>query len=189
MTQDPVPSAYPVGQPPAPPSPSNRRPTWATVIGIISIVMASFALLGVLLTPLSLEIMRTQRRLSGMSTPSTLAGRGPVTLSPTAEFPSHWDEFTIAGGVVGGVLGVVLLAGGIQLLRQRPAAQPLHVIYAVGSIAWGLVWIGLMPPLGLFAGLAAMGAVLGMTYPIVVLVFTLRRSSRQWFAELRRRGA
>lgn len=104
-----------------PPYVHTEAPRWPSVVGTISIVWASLNLAcggcG-LLSPV----------LMGSFVASAEARMGPM---PEVMKPGVAQ---LAMGVVTLLWAIMLLVAGIMLTLRRPAARPLHLVYAIGSI-------------------------------------------------------
>lgn len=142
MTEQPIDPPHVADQPTpasaAPPSiagkvMSAKRPAnWPSVIGIIAIVLGSCASVGGLFTACSVLFYDVIAKI--VPDPSTL------------QVARDWASWTVGSGVVSSLLAIVLLVGGIQLLRRRPQAvltlriwAVLKVILAVVSSVMGVI--------------------------------------------------
>ncbi|MGB2819381.1 MAG: hypothetical protein WBF17_00265 [Phycisphaerae bacterium] len=183
MTQNPY-SQPPSPQPPYPQAqayyPPPKRSVWPTVIGIISIILAA---LGLICTPL-MTIMNTFNPASQQ------------VYEYLPDWYRTWEVVSAFGGIIWGVL---LLIAGIGLLKRRPVARTLHLVYAVSSMVVavinGFVLVsvlsdtGGMPApvrVGMIGG--AVGGTCGaLIYPVFLLIWFLRASIaaevRSWAAE------
>ncbi len=157
-------------------------PVWPKVIGIISIVWAS---LGIFCTGCG--------ALGGVFGMQALKANPEVgELPPTMEFGPV--DFALGG--IGLALAILLLVGGIFLLSRKPSSRPIHIFYALASIAVSIgatvnafgkmeamnKWVQENPD-SMFAGAgstgapamagAFIGAVVGLAYPAFLLVWFL----------------
>ncbi len=112
----------------------------------------------------------------------------PPNLSHIFDYPSWFETALAVRGALDLLLCGLLLFGGIQLLRHKPSYRPAHLIYAflalVGMIAW-VVTCALSK--SIMSMTPAMCAVLlGLPYPIVVLVFMFGAERTAWYRGLRR---
>lgn len=105
----------------APPAPQTEPPPkWPKVLGIISIVIASFGLvcggLGLAVAPLMGGFMEAQ--LEG------------------APMPDAWKvgPVDVTLGIAGLLLSVLLLFAGITLVARSPTGRLLHLVYAIPAI-------------------------------------------------------
>jgi len=197
MSQDPHspgPSPPPVGAVYTGPvlvAPLPTQPAWPTVVGIISLCVAGLSLacdtiglIGQLIVMLfvqpSVGAMQPGFR-PGWATASTLLTTGADMIAT-----------------------VVLLIGGVLLLKRRPLARPLHLVYGVATFAivminatmfvvmirQATVAAATMPATGpasgpampsaargmLFGGITGgIGMAISLIYPIFLLVWFLRR--------------
>jgi len=185
MTRNPYsqapPPQPPYTQPPVAYYPPQGRPsTWPTVIGIISIILAS---LGLLCTPLLTVVNAVN----------------PGTQKVYEYLPDWYRTWEIVGMFGGIVFAVVLLIGGITLLKRRPVGRTLHLVYAVVSFAAAAVNVvifatiiaktaGMPTPMraGLIGG-GVGGTCGGLIYPIFLLIWFLRariaQEVRTWAGE------
>ncbi len=103
-----------------------------------------------------------------------------------AGFPAWWQTYNTAAGLAGILLSFVLLAAGIQTLRRRPAGRTLHLMWAGLGLAIAVVnvvvaVVGLLPAveqdvaIGAAGGMCC-GMVIGLAYPIFLLIWFMRKS-------------
>jgi hypothetical protein len=170
----------PYTQTPAYYPPQQKRSVWPTVIGIISIILAS---LGLLCTPLV----------------TITNAINPTTQQVYEYLPDWYRTWEIVGMFGGIVFAVVLLIGGITLLKRRPVGRTLHLVYAVVSFAVAVVNVvifatiigqtaGMPAPMraGLIGG-GVGGTCGGLIYPVFLLIWFLRapiaEEVRTWAGE------
>jgi hypothetical protein len=173
------PPAYPPPPPPAPPPPPppypQRPPSWPKVIGIISIV---FAGLGLICTPIGL---------------ATREAAGPAGAEAMEGAPPWYATYQTASALAGIVVAAILLVAGILLCKRRPAGRTMHITYAilnivvaVGNVIAAASAVGQMdsgpagaaPFKGVFIGGIVIGLVIGLAYPIFILVWFTRPKVR-----------
>jgi cation transport ATPase len=158
---------------------SRLRPGWAMPFGIISICYAAFGLL--------------VRAI-------TLAGNIFIlsTGKPVVGFPPWYNAYETILGVGLLVLVGVLAAAGIQLIRWRPVARPLHLVWAVAMLVSLLVCgcalaavasgqAGAAARAGMVIGGGIM-LVLRVAYPVLVLIWFLRGKVREQMEALKGAG-
>lgn len=166
----PAPAARP--QPAPAPSPAEAEvPPSVRVFGVLNII---FGGLGLLCSPFSLL------GVAGV--------QGNPLLSHTGVFYHGWTVFAAILGIVG---AAVMLVSGIWLYRYADWARKLAVGYAWFSIALGLAGIAVnlfaLAPLmgeaewplaiGLIAG--TVGGLVGLVYPVLLIVFLSRARTRE----------
>jgi len=155
-----------------------QRPASVTVFGILNIVFAAFGILALFASVfLFLPQANTQNPVIQI-----------IHDSPTY---AAWMKLSI---VLGAVVCVVLLAAGIGLLRLKPWAHTVSIVYGIYAIVMGLVgmvvnYFFLVQPMLAQAqqkqGAAAAGAIggaiggsiggcFGLIYPILLLIFMTR---------------
>lgn len=178
--------------PPVPPDAAPTEPLpyaysvvpskWPTAVGVISIIYAGLILL-------STSINTVQQFWQAASNRDMMAA-----------LPSWYGAYQAATTILRMALGVLLLVGGILLLRRRPASRGLHLAWAWGAAALTVLGFAIalwmmpvverevqraMPP---GAGPMATGAVwigviggfvIGLVYPIFVLAWFHRGRIRQ----------
>jgi len=161
--------------------PVKRQPGWPVAIGVISIVLAGMSLL---FTPLGL--------ISMAFTSSAMRSAGPPGMVPMAV---NVLPMQIVMALVGIAKGVVLLIAGIQLVRRRPSAAALHLVYAVAGVTVAVITtVILMHSMlvlaraPMFAVMAAgLGPLMQLAYPLFVLIWFCRRSIRRQIADWKRK--
>jgi len=151
------------------PPPMPRRSSWPTVIGVISISLAS---LGLICIPIS------------------VAGTALSPSSPQIDefMPAWFSVYQMTSYAISMGMSVLLLVAGILLLKRRPAGRTLHLVHAMISMVmavFGAVITVMIvsrmaegapaPMRAAFIGGAIGGTVFGMAYPIFLLVWFFRR--------------
>jgi len=151
----------------------RKTPSWAIVIGVISIVLAGLALI---CTPISLAV-------------TALIPEGTEVYEC---YPPWYRTYTMFTAMLGIVMAVVLLLAGISLLRRRNIAAALHLAYGVISAIMVILNIGIMaasidiPEVpdatkpGLIGGM--IGSFIGLVYPVFLIVWFMRRKIREEMA-------
>lgn len=156
-----------------------QRPTSVTVFGILNIVFGALALI---CTPFSLAFLFVPN--PAMETPAMAAFANPA-----------YRAWTLAMGVAGMGVSVLLIVAGIGLLKCRPWGRKISIGYAVYTIVASLVGAavsaimlasvansasGGSPETGvmLAGGIGGTigGACFALIYPIILLVFMFRPS-------------
>jgi hypothetical protein len=188
----------------------RERPTGILVLAILHIVGGAFGLFG---SCYAIALMAAATT-SPATTPSTFATpqggagapKGPPAPPSASEIMKYYEDhvpgykaFTFAALAASTVLDVMLITGGIGLLRMQPWARMLSIVYAplsilfhIVSFVYQLVYVvpathelfskhtNLGPMAPIMEASATIGAFLGqvvMIYPIVVLVMMLRRKT------------
>lgn len=184
----------------------RQRPTAILVFAILHIVGGS---LGIFASCYTIAMLGASWGTAATSAPAPAAPQqGPAIPAPpsASEIMRYYVDnvpgygaFQFGGLGMSVLLDLLLLAGGIGLLKMQPWARVLSLIYAPLSILFHIVsfvyQLVLVVPathdlfarnssLGPLASLMEMFATLGVfasllviIYPIVVLVFMLRRST------------
>ena len=160
-----------------------KRPTVLTVFAILNFVVASWAILGALLT----FVMMLLPRNPAMANPA---------LDLMRENPTY-GLYAKATLVIGVLAALVLIVAGTGLLMVRPWGRSLSIGYAVYAIFMALVnavvsFTWLLEPMAeqmaqtarcpketatlISVGSMAVGACIALIYPILLLIFMNRRS-------------
>jgi len=191
------PSAPPTTAGPLPPPETSA--TWATVIGVVAIVLGVLGTFGGIWGILSPLLMQYFDQV--------MPGYGLVTETTRA-----WAAWTISLSAVAAVLGLLLLAGGVGLVRRRHWSRAalicwalLKIILAVanGLVVWAVQQHALQEqsrmlgpgfaPGGPGATTVEAVAVLGMALtilwgwalPVFLLIWFSRRSIKAQMAQWR----
>jgi hypothetical protein len=98
------------------------RTAWPTVVGIFSIGLASLAILGAPLSLLMQEVNSEQRRIM-------------------ESMPDWYHTYHLPIMFVGLVINALLLVAGINLVKRKPLALTLHLVYVAMIVAWGFVTV------------------------------------------------
>lgn len=104
------------------------RPKWPTVIGVLSIVFGSGALLQSATSALGLLVVRAQ--MEGFAKQG--ADQGKID-----EYLAQYKSFVTLSSISLSLLALLLLASGILLLRRRRIAAVLHQVWAILKILVG----------------------------------------------------
>ena len=189
QTPPPVPPSQPIPpvQPASPPAGWPGQPVavayavqtkkiiWPTVIGSISLVLVGLRLLDVLFSAI-------WGSRGGMRAGAELLGK----------LPSWYQQFTVFGTVIGPLFTVLLLIAAIQLLRRHKASGGLYIVYAWLAVV--LSTLGLCASVMAFSQLQsqvdsimlvsmAAGWLIGMAFPVFLLVWFRRDKVREQIAE------
>ncbi len=114
--------------PPLPYAPSPPQRKWPTVIGTISIVFAVGAFLQSAASPLGTFLVETQMKEFG---------DGEGNPAKVDEYLQVYRSFVWQSAITMGFVALVLLVGGILLIRRRRLASPLLQTWAVLKILAG----------------------------------------------------
>ena len=165
----------------SPSPPGTNKPNWPIVIGVISVSLGGLGMIVNLISAL-LGGMRGNTQGAGIS------------------FPDWFGTYTRVEGVAGTGIALLLLLGGIALLRRRRPARPLHMVYAVANIISSLIEVYIVvsamgyfiEPGGQMATVmktsmyigAFVGGAAGCAYPIFLLIWLsrgrIRAEMQQW---------
>jgi hypothetical protein len=103
-----------------PGSPQRRKSTWPTVIGILSVVFASMALVC----------------LPAMTAWNAANPHSKKVYSYLPDWYRPWEIVSMFGGIV---FAILLLSAGVTLLKRRPVSRALHLAYGGLSVAISLI--------------------------------------------------
>jgi hypothetical protein len=159
-----------------------EKPTSVTVFGVLNCV---FGGLGIICTPIS---------LIGLFIGDLL----PMAQANRMEIAPGYKVFLVISAIAGVCFAAWLLSLGIGLLKMKSWARRGSVIYACIAIVWGIAGIiitvlatllGWMGPAesetpamigGMVGG--ACGGMLGLIYPVLLLIFMQSRKVKEAFA-------
>lgn len=114
------------------PATASSTTSWTKIIGIIAIIFGAGGLLQGLFTPFSLMMVKPQMQ--------SFVEQG-VDQAKVDDYLSQLAQASYAGAVAYSVLGILLLTGGILILRRRKTGSPLLQLWAVLKILIGGVLI------------------------------------------------
>lgn len=170
MTEVPPTATEPSSPPAAPPSVAPRPPRWHVPIGIISVALAG---LGMIISIFSVAGISMNSQQSEMM--ETL--------------PAWYGSYTRLTGLVGAGIALLLLAGGILLLKRRTAGRGLLLTYAVLNVIYALIGAVLMyraanemtgqgmeadmMRMGMRVG-AVFGTLIGSAFPVFLVIWFCR---------------
>ena len=169
---------------------SKKRPTSLTVFAILNLVFGGLGMFcnlcgvaGLVATPALEKMQKDQGAKGGFDTLE-------LQKHMEARIPGYailqWSQVGI-----GVILSLILILGGIGLLRMQPSARWLCVGYSIISIIYHLSYMiytiiivnpeidewltkqGVQLPSGLFTAGSVAGAIIGMTYAVVLLIFMM----------------
>jgi len=176
-----------------------KRPTVITVFGILNIVFSIFGMCGLGFTvaqPAIQQAMEQAVRDAGEE-----VQEDPLQKALAAD--PNFNLITNISTGFGAVATLVLLISGIALLAMKPWGRTLSIGYSIFDILSKIVFNALLfnsmvpiieaqkdvagapPPeaiTGLVAGGMGCGLIFGLIYPILLLVFMLRRTVASAFA-------
>jgi len=173
---------------------NKKRPASITVFAILNLVFGGLGLLcsvcgvgGLALGP-ALQNMQPQAGPNGGFDPQGLQKH------MEAKVPGYvalqWGQVGL-----GMVLSLVLVFGGIGLLRMNPSARWICIGYSVVTILYHLGYMvytiaivnpaidewmkqqGIQLPTGIFAAGSVIGALIGMTYAVILFIFMMLPST------------
>jgi hypothetical protein len=166
-------------QPPVPPAPLDPPPdrsaiVWPYVLGVLSIVQAGQAILGLLATMIQLGI----NLLTGIGAlGSLLPGFG-------------WNSVYLLHQAAQPALAALLMVGGFLLYRRSRLGPRLHLIYAIPAIlvagVFPVAYIAMAPPryMAQIIFWPIWHATQSVIYPVFLLVWfhraKIKRQVRGW---------
>lgn len=110
-----------------------RQPSWPKVIGIIGIIVSAWGILG------SLAGLLMGSAMDAMT--KAIPKASPVDVAALMEKIKHFTMIQSIGTVI---LGAILLAGSIKLLRHQRASRGLMLAWAGGRIIFAVAMIPFM---------------------------------------------
>ena len=162
---------------------------WATVFGIISIVLASLGLLGGLCSVIMIPFAASMSAAAAQQ-----GGQNPFAVGG----PIAWQ---VVSQLIGFGLSVLLLVAGIQLVKRKAGGVALHKLWAMVAIPIVVIMSGInaffmvqqssaamsgqgSPAAAGMSGVVVVGSVLiglvlSLAYPIIVLWWMNRAQVRE----------
>ena len=170
------PDAPSVSPPTGDPMQAPQRPAWPSVIGVLSIVLSAHALF---------------ESGGGLRSMAIVAALRIIQGSAAANQPLVAGERLAAVYVAcSTVLALLLAVAAVLTLRRRQIGRTLHIIWALLAVADALAYSWMCPHVlsdpfrGWYIARAISGSVLGLVYPIFLLVWFStakhRRQARWW---------
>lgn len=175
--------------PPAP-GPTQQRPTGVTVFGILSIVLGIFGLMGIVFGVVFMVL-------------SGFIETGPNPVLDAMQGNRGYQVFSFVSMVLGAVFTTLLVVAGVGMLKMKPWSRKLSVVYSlyaiVSAIAGLIINVTLVfgPALneaapgpdrmGLMFGMIStiVGSVIGVIYPVALLIYCWRRQTIATFESWR----
>ncbi|MEX0824631.1 MAG: hypothetical protein WD119_00610 [Pirellulaceae bacterium] len=172
------------------PLPAQQRPTGVTVFGILSIVLGLFFLMGTIIGAFFMVL-------------AEFIETGPNPVMDTMEGNLAFQIFSYGSMIAGTVFTSLLVVAGVGMLKMKAWSRKLSVVYSLyailSAIAGLIVNVGIVfgPALnevgpgpervGVLFGLVStvLGTVVGVIYPIALLVYCWRRETIAMFESWR----
>lgn len=169
-----------------------NRPTWATVVGILGIIMGAFGILGgaqMLMMPMLTNFQQTM--MEGMTEElearSTQPSGPPVemfrAMSRMWEAPPWLNMAFIAAGIVGILLSALYLLAAIWLLQVKPSAIGLFYLVAGASLAFAVAKLAAGLAVGSFTAISlTISGVFDLVFSLVMLVVVASGDKKAFLA-------
>ena len=144
---------------------SNKRPTWVTAIGVITLVFGLFSILGAtqeLLTPRFIDMQQTvEMHIHDMAKESSKDGKSNIKITIDDEtlilsvdevmaavtdvfdVPKWFAEWAFTIGVISMAIALLYCFGGISLLMANEISLPIFYCVMGMSILWEIIRIAL----------------------------------------------
>lgn len=106
--------------------------SWPTVLGVLLIVLASLGLMSNVCGGIAAVFMPALMSQMGST------GQDDAVIKAQMDMASKYMAFNLANASILIVLGVILLIGGIGLLRRRRSAAGKVKLWAIGRMIWSL---------------------------------------------------
>jgi hypothetical protein len=155
-----------------------KRPTAATVIGILNIIFGGLGIISGLSAVLCAAAVSSYAGAAAgaLSDLASTYGTDVATGAATAAIAGA-GTLTLILSILGLLLAVALLIGGIGLLVNKKMGTLFTIIYACGTLLVTILQIALTPfGFGFFA-------IIGLAYPIVAFVFMMMPAVKTYYAD------
>jgi hypothetical protein len=162
-----------------------NRPGWATVVGIIGIILGCFGILGggqTMLMPRMMEMQKgmfTAMQEAAEKEGATNAQEAPpkevfAFMEQMWETPDWFDTYCVVAGIVGVCVSGFYIFASIRLLQIKPTA--VRLLYGAIGLAIGLAIVKAVAAMATmsFVGMSmAMGGMFGLVINVVLLVVVI----------------
>ena len=158
-----------------------KRPTWATVVGIIGIIIGCFGILGAGQLMMMPKMMEIQKKVwSGMQkSMEKLETTNPQQMPPTemfkafgkmADVPDWFTTYCVMAGITALFVSGFFVFSSIRLLQTKPTAIKLFYLAAGLSIGFTIVKSVIAMAAMSFMGMGLMmGGMFGVVINVVLL--------------------
>ncbi len=177
------------------PPPPVRASVWPTVVGIIGIIYASLGLFGTFCGLAFLFILLSYADwLESFGIPEQELQEMQASMSPVS--------WTVLASVVGLALVILLFVGAVRLLRRQASGARLCALWSWMIIPWSIIATAItlvfhfnapVPSSGQgeqigTAILTVIGAVVGLVFPVFMVIWFSRATIKSQVAQWRRRS-
>ena len=182
---DPQGPGGPPGGPPSGHSPATSSPPASiTVFGVLNLVFGAMGICGLIFAVIGIVVERME-----------LPNQPPNPVADVMNQNAFYSGFNMVNVGLGFLVTILLLVAGICLLKKQRLGRTLSNIYGIYGIVMGLIGMFLFVvflrpdlmaitqdgvPLGAITFWAAIGGgLLGMVYPVLLLIFINRPKVKQ----------
>ena len=181
-----------------------NRPAWATVVGIIGIILGCFGILGggqTMMTPRMMEMQKEMQEemFTAMQEAAEKQGTANAQEAPPKEMfafmermletPDWYGTFCVVAGIVAVCVSGFYIFASIQLLQTKPTA--IRLFYAAIGLAIGLAIVkavGAMATMTFMAMSMAMGGVFGLVINVVLLIVVITGNKEAFAVQQAQQG-
>ena len=162
-----------------------NRPAWATVVGIIGIILGCFGILGGGQTMMMPQVVEMQKEMfTTMQEAAEKQGAANAQEAPPEEMfafmermwatPDWYGTFCVVAGIVAVCVSGFYIFASIRLLQTKPEA--IRLFYVAIGLAIGMAIVkavGAMATMTFMGMSMAMGGVFGLVINVVLLIVVI----------------
>ncbi|MCK5125315.1 MAG: hypothetical protein KAR42_03575 [candidate division Zixibacteria bacterium] len=154
---------------------NSKRPTWVTVIGVLTIIFGIFGIFGTGQIAIMPFVMDFQKDIIDHAVEQARHDRHAPeellkSIQDMMDYPPWFKSTSVIFGLIGMLISAFYLFAGIWFIQVKPSADKL-LIYAISlSILWEIVWASIIG-IGLsgFAVFMVIGTLFGFVIDMVLL--------------------
>jgi len=176
-----------------------QRPTWATVVGIIGIILGCFGILGSAQFAMMPRMMEMQKEMqeemfTAMQEAAEKQGTANAQEAPPKEMlefmermmetPEWFESYCVVAGIVGVCVSGFYIFASIRLLQTKPTA--VRLLYGAIGLAIGLAIVKAAAAMATmsFVGISmAMGGLFGLVINVVLLIVVITGNKEAFAAQ------
>lgn len=169
-----------------------KRPTWATVIGVLGIIFGCLGVLGSIqfaLTPMMMEFQEKMLAIMQQTMEAEAAENGSdvavadmmAMMEQLWDLPEWYASFCVAAGMISAVVAGLYIFASIRLLQVHPSAVGTFYLAMGLSIAMALVIVLMSIAASSMMAIAmGMGGMFGIVIDVVLLIVVATADKRAY---------
>ncbi len=158
---------------------SAKRPTWVTVIGVLTIIFGIFGIFGSGQLAIMPFVMDFQKDIIDVAVDEARNDRhAPKALlnsiQDMMDYPPWFKTASVVFGLTGMLIAGFYLFSGIWFILMKASADKLLIAALLFSIIWEIAWAALLATgIGGFAIFMAVGTIFGLIIDVVLLAIVM----------------